>query len=45
MEERLVQLKARKKAIEMELGELNVLIQAYENTIKANENNDEEDGE
>ena len=35
MEERLKQLEARKKAIEMELGEINLLIQAYKDTIKA----------
>ena len=35
MEERLKQLEARKKAIEMELGELNLLIKAYEDAIKA----------
>ena len=35
MKERLKQLEARKKAIEMELGEVNVLIQAYKDTIKA----------
>ena len=35
MEERLKQLKARKKALEMELGEINFLIKAYEDTIKA----------
>ena len=35
MEERLKQLEARKQAIEMELGEINVLIQAYKDTIKA----------
>ena len=35
MEERLKQLKARKKALDMELGEINLLIQAYEDTIKA----------
>ena len=35
MEERLKQLKARKQAIEMELGEINLLIKAYEDAIKA----------
>ena len=35
MEERLKQLKARKQALDMELGEINLLIKAYEDTIKA----------
>ena len=35
MKERLKQLEARKQAIEMELGEINLLIQAYKDTIKA----------
>ena len=43
MEERLKQLEARKKAIEMELGEVNVLIQAYKDTIKAEKK--DEDGD
>jgi len=43
MEERLKQLKARKKAIEMELGEINLLIKAYKDTIKAEKNNKDGD--
>jgi hypothetical protein len=35
MEERLKQLEARKQVIEMELGEINLLIKAYEDAIKA----------
>ena len=35
MKERLKQLEDRKQAIEMELGEINLLIQAYKDTIKA----------
>ena len=43
MKERLKQLEAWKKAIEMELGEINLLIQAYKDTIKAEKKDGDED--
>ena len=37
MKERLEQLKAQEKQLQMQLDEIRFLIQGYENTLKANE--------
>ena len=37
MEERIEQLKAQEKQLQMQLDEIRFLIQGYENTLKANE--------
>ena len=43
MEERIEQLKAQEKQLQMELDEIRFLIQGYENTLKANEEADTKD--
>jgi len=37
MEERIEQLKAQEKQLQMQLDEIRFLIQGYENTLKQNE--------